>query len=62
VVAYARQTSRFFPAPVVEIVAKLADMGDRPRELGTSQAVWGLGMAWQLLRAWFMGVGKTKSS
>lgn len=64
-IAYARQTPRFFPGPVVEIVAQLADVGDRSRDLGSSQAVWGMGMAWQLLKAWFMstmGIGKAKSS
>jgi hypothetical protein len=65
VVAYARKTPRFFPPPVVEIVAQLADIGDRPRDYGTGQALWGMGMAFQLVRAWFMGTmgfGKVKSS
>jgi hypothetical protein len=39
VVAYARETPRFFPAPVVETVAQLAEIGDRAREYGTVQAV-----------------------
>ena len=64
VVAYARQKPQLFPSPVVELVAQLADIGDRAQEYGTGQTVWGLGMAWHLLRAWFMGKGgdKTKTS
>ncbi|KAB5536534.1 hypothetical protein GE09DRAFT_1226593 [Coniochaeta sp. 2T2.1] len=61
VVAYARQTPRLFPSPVVELVAQMADIGDRSQEYGTGQTVWGLGMAWQLLRAWFMGNGEKKA-
>ena len=61
VAAYARQ-SKHFPSPIVEIATNMADVGDRPQNYGVGQTAFAIGIVWQLLKAWVMGVGKAKSS
>lgn len=60
--AYARHSQHFFPSPLVEVVLKMADVGERGQVYGQGQTRFTLGMVWQLLRAWVMGVGKTKAN
>ncbi|KAK3328827.1 class I glutamine amidotransferase-like protein [Apodospora peruviana] len=62
VAAYMRQ-SRHFPGPVGEMAMTLTDTGDRPQKYGSGQAVFTLGIVWQILKAVVMGVpGKTKKA
>ncbi len=59
--AYARQ-SRHFPRPVADLGIELCDVGDRPQEYGTSYAGGIAKIMWIVVRSWFMGLGKSKTS
>ncbi|KAK3335378.1 ThiJ/PfpI family protein [Cercophora scortea] len=59
--AYARQ-SRHFPSPIVELGLKLTEVDTRPQKYETGKTVYTLGLAWQLIRAIFMGTGKPKTA
>ncbi|KAH8812949.1 ThiJ/PfpI family protein [Xylogone sp. PMI_703] len=54
VAAYAR-SGKHFPGPVAEIACKLADVGDRPQRFSQGQTAFTLGMAWQIIKAFFVG-------
>lgn len=59
VAAYARMSGRF-PGPVVELGLMATDTGDRAQKYDTGRAAVTLGVLWQVLKAMFMGIGKTK--
>jgi hypothetical protein len=52
VVAYCRASPNF-PTPLVNVVAKIADVGDRAHEYDDSVTVFTLGMAWQIIKSFF---------
>ncbi|KAK2610444.1 hypothetical protein N8I77_003872 [Diaporthe amygdali] len=60
VAAYCRESGRF-PGPVAEFACVMADVGDRPQLYEQSQGAYTVGIVWQLIKAWFLGVGKTKA-
>ncbi|KAK3942137.1 class I glutamine amidotransferase-like protein [Diplogelasinospora grovesii] len=61
VAAYCRQDSRF-PGPVCEIGLRLTDVGDRPQKYEVGQTAFTLGVVWQVVKAVFMGIGKSKTA
>ncbi|KAI3397590.1 hypothetical protein diail_10562 [Diaporthe ilicicola] len=60
VAAYCRESGHF-PGPVAEFACEMADVGDRPQTYAKSQGVYTVGIVWQLIKAWFIGVGKAKA-
>lgn len=55
--AYARAKAPF-AGPLAEFGLVLTETGDRPQKYGTSQAVFTLGVVWQVVKAVFIGLGK----
>ncbi|PKS05421.1 hypothetical protein jhhlp_008797, partial [Lomentospora prolificans] len=53
VAAYCR-TGKHFPGPLVEIVCKMADVGDRPHEYEQGQTAFTISFVWQLFRSMFV--------
>lgn len=60
-VAYARASTKHWPGPVAEMGAMLTDVGDRSQIYGEGQSRFVLGVAWQIVKAWFMSLGKGKA-
>jgi hypothetical protein len=52
VVAYAR-AGNHFPSAVVEIVCKMADVGERAQLYSETQAAFTVGFVWLLIKGWF---------
>lgn len=61
VAAYARLSGRF-PGPVAEMGLVMTDTGDRPQLYGTGKVGFTMGIVWQVLKAMFMGIGKSKTA
>lgn len=61
VAAYIRQSERW-PGPIAEIACKMADVGDRGQTYREGQTSHALGFVWQLVKAMFMGIGKSKEA
>ncbi|KAL2685249.1 hypothetical protein Neosp_006346 [[Neocosmospora] mangrovei] len=59
--AYARASPKHWPGPVAEMGAMLTDVGDRSQIYGEGQSRFVLGVAWQIVKAWFMSLGKGKA-
>ncbi|KAF4996464.1 hypothetical protein FDECE_12437 [Fusarium decemcellulare] len=62
--AYARASPKHWPGPVAEMGAMLTDVGDRSQIYGEGKSRFVLGVAWQIIKAWFLSLGsssKTKS-
>jgi hypothetical protein len=47
---------------VAEIGLVMTDTGDRPQLYGTGNVGFTMGIVWQVLKAVFMGIGKTKTA
>lgn len=60
VAAYCRESGRI-PGPLAEFACSMADVGDRPQLYAKSQRAYTMGIVWQLLKSWFMGVGGAKA-
>ena len=45
---------------MAEFALFMTDTGDRPQRYETTKAAMTLGVVWQIVKAWFMGVGKAK--
>ncbi|KAK1639072.1 ThiJ/PfpI family protein [Colletotrichum phormii] len=55
VAAYARSSERrLFPAPIVEIACKMAEVGERGQMYEQGQTRFTLGFVWLLVKAWFV--------
>lgn len=52
VAAYAR-AGKHFSAPLVEIVCKMAEVGERAQVYEQGQTAFTIGFVWQLFKAWF---------
>jgi hypothetical protein len=59
--AYARLSGRF-PGPVAELSLSFTETGDRPQQYETGKVMWTLGVAWQVVKAVFLGFGKKKKT
>ncbi|KAM0437719.1 hypothetical protein ACHAPT_002084 [Fusarium lateritium] len=59
--AYARASPKHWPGPVAEMGAMLTDVGDRSQIYGEGQSRFVVGIAWQIVKAWFMNLGKAKA-
>ncbi|KAI8625143.1 ThiJ/PfpI family protein [Xylariaceae sp. FL1651] len=53
VVAYAR-AGKHFPATIVEIACKMADVGDRDQLYSEGQTTFTLGVVWLIIKGWFV--------
>ncbi|KZL87840.1 hypothetical protein CI238_05505 [Colletotrichum incanum] len=53
VAAYARSSKKHFPAAIAEIGCQMADVGDRAQLYEQGQTMFFLGVAWQIIKAWF---------
>lgn len=52
VAAYIR-SGKHFPAPLADIVCKMADVGDRAQVYDQGQTAFTIGFVWQLVKALF---------
>lgn len=57
--AYAKQSGRW-PVPVAEMGAMLTDVGDRGQFYDQGQKTFMLGIAWSIIKAWFVSFGSGK--
>ena len=57
--AYIRESARF-PGPLAEFGAVLTDTGDRSQKYATGKTMFTLGIVWQVIKAAFMGIGRSK--
>lgn len=60
--AYARQGRHWSNQELVETGLALTEVGDRDQFYGKSQRMFTLGIAWQILTAWFSGPAKDKAT
>ncbi|OHE93027.1 ThiJ/PfpI family protein [Colletotrichum orchidophilum] len=58
VAAYARSSEKHFPAPIVEIACRMAEVGERSQTYEQGQTIFALGLVWQIVKGWFMKPGK----
>lgn len=59
--AYARGSPHWANKGVVEFGLKMTDVGERGKFYGEGATMFTLGVAWQIVKAWFVGGGKTKT-
>ncbi|KAH9902191.1 hypothetical protein F4778DRAFT_736655 [Xylariomycetidae sp. FL2044] len=60
VAAYCRASPHHFPAPLVEFVCGMLDVGDRAQVYDKGQSLFVIGIVYQLFRAWLMGLGRKR--
>ncbi|KAF4964287.1 hypothetical protein FSARC_7782 [Fusarium sarcochroum] len=54
--AYARASSKHWPRPVADMGAMLVDVGDRSQIYGQGQRRFYLGVAWHIIKDWFLSL------
>ncbi|KAM5356036.1 hypothetical protein ACJ41O_002682 [Fusarium nematophilum] len=57
--AFARASTNRWPGPVAEMGAMLTDVGDRSQVYGEGQSRFVLGVAWQIIKGWFLSLGSS---
>ncbi|KAJ3529771.1 hypothetical protein NM208_g9609 [Fusarium decemcellulare] len=60
--AYARASPKHWPGPVAEMGAMLTDVGDRSQIYREGKSRFVLGVAWQIIKAWFLSLGSSSET